>query len=194
MGVERTYEVRDDGGTSSDEEPDEDVEDRSDLQESAAAGGAADGRFADEDVSDGGMIIDGGLQEPDSQKERDINSAAIAAHEIDAYWLQRQIGSIYNDAHVQQTKTQEALQLLSGLKEDGEDMPLREIENDLMELFDYEQPEIVGKLISNREKIVWVTKWRRAEDDESRYLVGQGHGRSRPQTHPRRIAWPRRQR
>jgi pre-mRNA-splicing helicase BRR2 len=172
-GVERTYEVRDEGDTSSDEEPDNDVEDIPGLEESATAGGAADGGFGDDDVSDGGMIIDGGLQEPDSRKKKDTSSASIAAHEIDAYWLQRQIGSVYTDAHIQQTKTQEALQMLSGLTEDGEEMPLREIENDLMELFDYEQPEIVGKLISNREKIVWVTRWRRAEDDDTKRLVGK---------------------
>jgi pre-mRNA-splicing helicase BRR2 len=172
-GVERTYEVRDDGDTSSEEEPDDDVEDRLGLEESAIAGGAADNGFADDDASDGGMIIDGGLQEPDSRKKKDKSSASIAAHEIDAYWLQRQIGSIYNDAHIQQTKTREALQILSGLTEDGEEMPLRDIENDLMELFDYEQPEIVGKLILSREKIVWVTRWRRAEDDEARRLVGK---------------------
>ena len=171
-GVERTYEVREDGDTSEEEELDGDVEDRPGLEESATAGGAADGDLVDDDISDGGMIIDGGLQQPDSRKNKDAGNASIAAHEIDAYWLQRQIGSIYTDAHIQQTKTKEALQILSGLTVDGDEMPLRDIENDLMELFEFVHSEIVGNLVSNREKIVWVTRWRRAaEDDDARHLV-----------------------
>lgn len=46
---------------------------------------------------------------------------------------------------------------------DGEEKPLREIENDLMELFDYEHHELVERLIVNRDKVVWVTRWRRAQ-------------------------------
>ena len=175
-GVERTYEVREDGDTSEEEEEEEEldgeVQDRPGLGESATAGGAADGDLVDDDISDGGMIIDGGLQRPDSRKTKDAGNASIAAHEIDAYWLQRQIGSIYTDAHIQQTKTKEALRILSGLTVDGDEMPLRDIENDLMELFEFVHSEIVGNLVSNREKIVWVTRWRRAaEDDNARPVV-----------------------
>lgn len=171
-GVARTYEVRDEGDASSDEEADNDVEDRPGQEEAAPASGAGNADVEDDDGSEGGMIIDGGLQESSLGKKKDNGSAAIEAHEIDAYWLQRQIGSIYTDAHVQQTKTQEAIQILSGISEDGEEMPLRDIENDLMELFEYEQPGTVGRLISNRERIVWITRWRRvAEDDDARHLV-----------------------
>ncbi len=170
-GVARTYEIREDGDAS-DEEPDDDVEDRPGQEESATAGGAANRDVEDDDASDGGLIIDGGLQDSSRWKEKEKGSLTIPAHEIDAYWLQRQIGSIYTDAHDQQMKTQQALQILSGISEDGEEMALREIENDLMELFDYEQPETVAKLISNRERIVWITRWRRiAEDDDARRLV-----------------------
>ncbi|PQE20908.1 hypothetical protein CJF30_00002243 [Rutstroemia sp. NJR-2017a BBW] len=97
----------------------------------------------------------------------------IPAREIDAYWLQRQIGSVYSDAHIQQLKTQEALHILSGAPEEegGEERPLREIENDLAELFDYEHHELVHKLIANRDKIVWLTRLARAEDAEARGVV-----------------------
>ncbi|KAK3061412.1 Pre-mRNA-splicing helicase BRR2, partial [Teratosphaeriaceae sp. CCFEE 6253] len=67
--------------------------------------------------------------------------------------------------------------------ESGEVKPLREVENDLMELFDYEHHQLVGKLVKNREKIVWVTRWRRAaEDDDARLavekdMVNAGHAR-----------------
>ena len=55
---------------------------------------------------------------------------------------------------------------MSGLAEDGEEKQLRDVENDLMELFDYDQPKLVSKLVTNRDKIVWVTRWRSVADDE----------------------------
>jgi pre-mRNA-splicing helicase BRR2 len=63
----------------------------------------------------------------------------IPSHGIDAFWLQRQVECIYNYFHVQQ-KAQEAMEVLSGsvVEEKGwEKRPLREIENNLMNLFDY---------------------------------------------------------
>ncbi|KAF1808060.1 DEAD/DEAH box helicase domain-containing protein [Eremomyces bilateralis CBS 781.70] len=105
---------------------------------------------------------------------------SIPVHEIDAYWLQRQIGQVYEDAHVQQEKTAEAFNILAGQSDDGEEKAAREIENDLMELFDYEHHELVAKLFINRDRIVWVTKWRRAADrDEQtaveREMIASGH-------------------
>jgi len=106
----------------------------------------------------------------------------IPAHEIDAFWLQRQIGQLYEDAHIQQDKTSQALDMMSGLNEDGEEKQLRDVENDLMELFDYEHPELVSKLVKNRDKVVWATRWRRAGEDEparvaiEREMVQAGHG------------------
>lgn len=165
-GGEQTFEVRDEGEPSSDEEDAQAAPDVSGaIEETAVADDV------DSNASDGGMVLDGGLNKsvrPDRNNSQDV----LQTHEVDAYWLQRQIGMIYTDAHVQQTKTQEALQTLSGIGVDGEEMPLRDIENDLMELFDYEQAELVGQLVSNRSKVVWVTRWRRAaEDDDARHLV-----------------------
>ena len=106
----------------------------------------------------------------------------IPAHEIDAFWLQRQIGLIYEDAHIQQEKTQQALDMMSGLNEEGEEKQLRDVENDLMELFDYEHHELVSRLVLNRDRVVWLTRWRRAAEDEparvavEREMVSAGHG------------------
>ena len=119
-GVARTFEVRDE--SDSEEEPDDDIEDRPGAEEAATAGGAAAKDVEDEDMSDGGMVIDGGLQASDLSKRKG-KVTTLAAHEIDAYWLQRQIGSVYDDAHIQQTKTQEALQILSGISEEGRRSP-----------------------------------------------------------------------
>ncbi|KAK7900486.1 Pre-mRNA-splicing helicase BRR2 [Exophiala xenobiotica] len=164
-GVGRTYEVRDD-----DEDTDEegDVQDQPD-DEAATAGGAG-ARDLEPDEEDARMVLDGGITESSRRKREDADLVPI--HEIDAYWLQRQIGSLYADAHIQQQKTQDALQILSGKSLEGEELSLRDIENDLMDLFDYEHPEMVGKFVANRDRIVWATRWRRvAEDADARNLV-----------------------
>ena len=176
-GGAQTFEVRDEDEPSSDEEP-EDAE--------AANGEVTTNRKQAEDpVEDTGegeeMVIDGNIDAESTRREQKPENNVVTVREIDAYWLQRQIGAIYTDAHTQQSKTQEGLQLLSGVSEDGEVKPLREIENELMELFDWEHHELVEKLIMNRDKIVWVTRWRRAAEDETatdaleRQMVAEGH-------------------
>ncbi|KAL6248740.1 Pre-mRNA-splicing helicase BRR2 [Rhinocladiella similis] len=164
-GIARTYEVRDEDDDSDDED---DVQDQPD-DEAATAGGAG-APDVDPDDEDTGMVLDGGVADSSRRKRED--SDLVPIHEIDAYWLQRQIGSIYSDAHIQQQKTQDALQILSGKSLEGEDISLRDIENDLMDLFDYEHPEMVGKFVTNRDRIVWATRWRRvAEDADARNLL-----------------------
>ncbi|KAF2270673.1 pre-mRNA splicing factor [Lojkania enalia] len=157
----QTFEVRDEDSTDEDEASPA-AEDR--VSADNQAGGAEDGILDTEE-----LIIQGDTAAALDHREDD---QIIPAHEIDAYWLQRQIGQIYEDAHAQQEKTQEALNILSGISEDEEEKPLREIENDLMELFDYEHHELVAKLVVNRDKIVWVTRWRRAaEDNDERAAI-----------------------
>ena len=169
-GGAQTFEIRDEDEPSSDDEPDD--------AEAVEDGVTADGKPGEDPVEDTGeseeMIIDGDIDAGSTKRERKPEKNVISVREIDAYWLQRQIGAIYTDAHIQQSKTQEALQLLAGISEDGEEKPLREIENELMELFDWEHHELVEKLIINQDKIVWVTRWRRAaEDDTARAAVEQ---------------------
>ncbi|ORY19390.1 Sec63 Brl domain-domain-containing protein [Clohesyomyces aquaticus] len=149
----QTFEVRDED-TSDDEEDEEPADQDSDA------------RGLERDLGDTEeMIIQGDVAASTANKEE--TDQLIPAHEIDAYWLQRQIGQIYEDAHTQQEKTRDALKILSGVSDDDDDeKPLREIENDLMELFDYEHHELVSKLVLNRDKVVWVTRWRRAAEDQ----------------------------
>lgn len=144
-------------------------------------GGAAQDDIApggvDEGEDDEGMVIE---TQPE-QRETDRDSERLPAHEIDAFWLQRQIGHLYNDAHIQAEKSREAEQIMAAKDESDEDKPLREVENDLMELFDYDHPDLVQKLVKNRDKIIWVLKWRRVADDEAprsaleKEMVGAGH-------------------
>ena len=153
-------EVRDE--SSEDEEENEDDE------------GAADG--PNDDAVDGDeMILDSGRSATKSKAEE---KGSLPARDIDAFWLQRQIGSLYPDAHEQTNKTKDALRILSGEPDEagGEEKSLREIENDLMELFDFEHHELVQKLVENREKVFWLTKLARAEGAEDRANVEREMG------------------
>ncbi|KAG4426600.1 hypothetical protein IFR04_000031 [Cadophora malorum] len=169
-GQEMVNEIRDE---SSEDEADEDIEDRPGEEESATAGGAAQDKNEDsrELPEEEAILIDSGTGNGSGSKDK--GKSFIPAREIDAYWLQRQIGAIYSDAHIQQVKTQEALTILSGApdEEGGEEKQLREIENDLAELFDWEHHELVHKLIANRDKVVWLTRLARAEDEEARGVI-----------------------
>ncbi|KAK8219849.1 Pre-mRNA-splicing helicase BRR2 [Zalaria obscura] len=172
---EQNYEIRD--ADESDEEGAGITEDPETIARPDADG--LEPEAGDEDEDDEGMVLAAGST---ARRQVVLQEGVIPAHEIDAYWLQRQIGAIYEDAHIQQEKTQQALDAMSGLNEDGEEKSLRDVENDLMELFDYEHPELVSKLVLNRDKVVWVTRWRRAAEDEparvavEREMVSAGHG------------------
>ena len=161
-GVGRNYELKDEDEPSSDEEAEADKD-----PEVPPVNGDAPGKSDSdlEEADDDGMVLDGDAGRPQSGRRKKEQSGMIPMRELDAYWLQRQVGSVYSDAHVQQTKTQEGLDILTGTATNGEQKPLREIENDLMELFDYEHHELVQKLVINRDRIVWATRWRRAAED-----------------------------
>lgn len=148
-------EVRDE--SSEDEEEEDEGEGTTKAEEDAAE--------ADDD-----MILDSA---PVDSKHKKSEKPSILARDIDAFWLQRQIGLLYPDAHEQADKTKEALRVLSGEPDEvgGEEKSLREIENDLMELFDFEHHELVQKLVENREKVFWLTKLARAADAEQRANV-----------------------
>ncbi|RMY74401.1 hypothetical protein D0863_03266 [Hortaea werneckii] len=164
-GQGRTYDVRDE---------DEESEDDLAMGTAEMAGEEAEpppehDENEDEEEDDGMVIENRSKRAPRSSHDPNL----VAAHEIDAYWLQRQVGQAYEDAHIQSEKTREAEIIMAGRDEStGEEKPLREVENDLMELFEYDHPELVGKLVKNRDKIVWVTRWRKvAEDDDARLAV-----------------------
>ncbi|KAG8421650.1 Pre-mRNA splicing [Metarhizium acridum] len=156
-------EVRDE---SSEDEEGEDEDDEN---------GETSGPKPVEDLDDDEMVLDSG---PGGSKREGEEKSSIPARDIDAFWLQRQIGTLYPDAHEQSNKTKDALRILSGEPDEpeGEEKSLREIENDLMELFDFEHHELVQKLVENREKVFWLTKLARADSAEDRENVEREMG------------------
>ena len=158
-GIARTREVRDEDESSSEDEDGADGVDEAEPKEVEEVGS-----------DDEQLVID---SKP--LKRQQNVPATTNARDIDAFWLQRQIGSIYSDAHLQQEKTSETFKIL------GSGAPLRDVENDLMELFDYEHHEMVERLMINKDWIVWVARWRQEpEDSQGRKdvetaMVSEGH-------------------
>jgi pre-mRNA-splicing helicase BRR2 len=174
QGVAVNFEDEDEGMVDvvRDESSESEAEGDEDDRPEEAAEGEEAGQDREEEepgLADEAMVIDSAPNGQSKSEEKNY----IPARDVDAYWLQRQIGRLYPDAHIQHDKTLSALKILSGEPDEpgGEEKQLRDIENDLMELFDYEHHELVQKLIENREKVVWLTRLARAENQEERDTI-----------------------
>ncbi|PKI82775.1 Brr2p [Malassezia vespertilionis] len=84
----------------------------------------------------------------------------VRPHDVDAYWLQRQVAKYYSDAYEANEKADAALDIL------GDDTNMRDCENSLMELFNYDNFALVQLLTTNRDVVVWCTRLARANEDE----------------------------
>ncbi|KAG8933497.1 DEIH-box ATPase [Tulasnella sp. 417] len=147
---------------NSDEEEEEEEEDggfeirdESDDEEEGAEPGAEQADAEGEDQDDEGLVI--GTAGP-SKKTKSTDE--LSPHDIDGFWLQRLISTAYTDPVTATSKTSDALSILSS------EANLRDVENSLMDLFDYEHFEIVKTLTKHRDLIVWCTKLARADENE----------------------------
>ena len=86
----------------------------------------------------------------------------LAPAEIDAFWIQRTVGKLYNDPHLAQAKANSCLELLDSSKD------LRQVENELMEIFDYTHFDLVKLLTRNRNMISWCTKLARVKNNQEK--------------------------
>ena len=137
---EEAYEIRDESDDEEDEEPTEKVE--------GAEGEDADGAEA--------LVFGGG----GGKKKAKTDDDKVSPHEIDGFWLQRLVSTAYPDAVTSTAKTTEALNILSS------EANLRDVENSLMDLFDYDHFQIVRILTKNRDVIVWCTKLSRSDEND----------------------------
>jgi pre-mRNA-splicing helicase BRR2 len=78
---------------------------------------------------------------------------------IDAFWLQRLLAKYFTDPITCQQKTTDTFEILDSTRS------LRDVENDLVELFDYEKFDLVKTLTENRNSIVWCTKLSKTDSD-----------------------------
>lgn len=142
------------------EEEDEDQMDADEEEEPNFNELSADeGESGDEAPTEGEDLdntVQIGARSPGQAK----TSQKLTARDIDGFWLQRLIASSYPDPILASEKTTEALSLLSS------EISARDLENSLMELFDYEHFESVQILVANRERVVWCTRLARASENE----------------------------
>ncbi|KAF3912422.1 hypothetical protein ABW20_dc0100492 [Dactylellina cionopaga] len=162
-------EEEDEEGAGTFEVGDEASEDEEDVaaRPKPDAEGKGEGEEEEEESGDE-LVIKAAVNGEKSKKGKggDADKEFVPAHTIDAFWLQRTIGTVYPDVHEAATKTTTAMELL-----ESEDVPLRQLENDLMELFDYEHFNVVQVLTKNREKIIWCTRLAKAGDEEEAKAV-----------------------
>lgn len=90
----------------------------------------------------------------------------MAIHDIDAYWLQRQLSKYYQDANISSKLAEDTLTTLQISDE-------RICENKLVVLLDFDKFEFIKMLLKNREKIYYCTRLAQAQTDDERATVEQ---------------------
>ncbi|KAI8610960.1 Sec63 Brl domain-containing protein, partial [Chytriomyces sp. MP71] len=93
-------------------------------------------------------------------------TSTLNPHDVDAFWLQRQVASVYADPHTAQEKAAQALDLLSDARKSA-----RDVENELMALFDYGSFDLVKIFARNRDAIAWCTRRARAATADERHAI-----------------------
>ncbi|KAK0203464.1 putative RNA helicase [Desarmillaria ectypa] len=140
------------------EEEDEEgfeIRDESDDDEEGGDGEATP--EDDDEVGEEALVIGGeSSKSTKSKADKDI----VSPHSIDGFWVQRQIAEVYSDPVTAADKASSVLSIL------GSESNLRDCENQLMELFDYQSFHITTKFLKNRDVIVWCTKLMRSDADE----------------------------
>ncbi|TFK32698.1 Sec63 Brl domain-containing protein [Crucibulum laeve] len=131
------------------EESDEEDEEREGPPEEALAEG--------EDVGEEELVIGG---EASRDKKAQVDKDIVSPHAIDGFWVQRQISEIYPDPVTAADKAASVLSILNS------ESSLRDCENQLMELFDYQSFHVITRFLKNRDVIVWCTKLMRSDADE----------------------------
>ncbi|KAI8807156.1 Sec63 Brl domain-containing protein [Cladochytrium replicatum] len=164
-----------------DEDDDEDSEEENgqeaDVSNVLRASGANDGdeQAGDQQNNEFTTVVPLGQKKAKSAPNAEVSGGGfgvfgkaqttISPHEIDSFWLQRNISIHFPDAHVAQVKTDETFKVLSS-SANG-----RDCENQLMALFDYDKFDLVKLLTRNRELIVWCTRLARASTPAERKAI-----------------------
>ncbi|GLV40316.1 Brr2 U5 snRNP complex subunit [Carabus blaptoides fortunei] len=136
----------------SEEEDDEDMygEVREEQDEEEGEEARLDGTIHAENL--------GGVEE--MKKEKPLHPL-----DIDAYWLQRRLSKIYDDAMVSQAKAGEVLNVL---RDAGDD---RDCENQLVLLLGYDCFDFIKQLKKNRQMILYCTLLAKSQSDSERQKI-----------------------
>src|SRR2546423_2253307 len=145
---------------------DDDEEDRIDIDDSDEDE-EVDVDIAEEapEFADGAEQVEATVVGDSKPKRAKVDDNKVYAHEIDAFWLQRTVAAHFPDPITAQEKSVAAMNALAS------DASTGSVENELMEIFDFEHFPTVTKLVQNRTAIVWCTTLARAEDDKAKATV-----------------------
>lgn len=153
--------VFDEEEQESDEEEGYEIRDESDDDEEGVEGdkdagaAAAEGEEEEEDA-----LVIGGASSSKAGAKAKADKDIVTPHSIDAFWVQRLVGEVYTDPQTASDKTISVLSIL------GSESGLRDCENQLMELFDYQSFDVITKFLKNRDVVVWCTKLARSDANE----------------------------
>ncbi|TFY80397.1 hypothetical protein EWM64_g3621 [Hericium alpestre] len=152
MGVAVVF---DEEEQESEEEEGFEIREESEEEEEEAAEGE---EGLPKEVEEGEELVIGGAlpSRGKAKADRDI----VSPHSIDGFWVQRQVSEVYPDPVTAAHKAASVLSIL------GSESSLRDCENQLMGLFDYQSFDVITRFLKNREVIVWCTKLARSDADE----------------------------
>jgi pre-mRNA-splicing helicase BRR2 len=114
---------------------------------------------AEDDGGDEGLVI-GGSASRRTKTRAEADKDIVSPHTIDGFWVQRQVAEVYSDPATSTEKTSQVMSVL------GSESSLRDCENELMEIFEYQSFHVITKFLKNRDVIVWCTKLMRSDADE----------------------------
>ena len=145
-----------------DEEDEEGYEIRDETDDEEEEEGEGETKGAGEGEQDAGAdeLVIGGSSAASQAGKAKADKDVVPPHTIDGFWVQRQISEVYPDPVTAADKAAAVLSIL------GSESGLRDCENQLMELFDYQSFHVITKFLKNRDVIVWCTKLMRSDADE----------------------------
>ncbi|THH20310.1 hypothetical protein EW146_g1011 [Bondarzewia mesenterica] len=153
MGVAVVF---DEEEQESEEEEGFEIREESDEEEAEAIEGEE--RLPEGEEGEEELVI-GGASTSTKAKGK-AHKDIVSPHSVDGFWVQRQVSEVYPDPVTAADKASSVLSIL------GSESNLRDCENQLMELFDYQSFDVITKFLKNREVVVWCTKLARSDADE----------------------------
>jgi len=140
-------------GDESDEESDSDARRRGDRPEDEADAHDLEGVH--------GLRVEGGIRAKSVAVDGVNPDGTVDVRALDAFWLQRRVKSYYSDAEEAQTLANKAFDALADPKVDN-----RQLENKLVQWFDFDKFDLIRLLVKNRWAIAVATLYARASRDE----------------------------
>ena len=144
VGVAVVFDDEEDDGGDEDEAEDLEMEVR-DIE-------------SDDEVGAASVLANKNSGVAGSSSEADRPAGVLAAAEIEAYWLQRQLKEYYNDANESQRLATETLTILG-------EQDKRACENKLVLLLGFDKFDLIKQLLENRNTIYYCTRLKQAQSE-----------------------------